>query len=413
MPRKDAALAVTVAVVWGVNFVAAAIAMESLPPLLFAALRFTLVAIPAVFFVRPPGNGWATVVGCGAAMGVGQFGLLYTALAWGMPAGLASLVLQVQTVFTVVIASLWLRERPTAYQLSGIAVGLAGMAIIGAKHVAVAPILPFLMTMGAAAAWALGNVLTRRRPPRDGFSLVVWSALVSPVPLLALSLALEGPERDWAALGQLTPRPLVALAFVTYGASMVGYGLWNLLLSRHAASTVAPWSMLVPPVGSIAAYVYNGEQPGVLGLVGGAVVTVGVLRAGTKRNVIPDEAYVEATVRTFSPEAQARATQVLPRVAHGIAAARGLEVSAEYLTEYPITANTPAEADFSQAVVEEMFGDVQRHHRWVDPIAGSEDFSYVLREVPGSFIGLGAVACLLYTSPSPRDGLLSRMPSSA
>jgi len=122
------------------------------------------------------------------------------------------------------------------------------------------------------------------------------------------------------------------------------------------------------------------------------VVTVGVLRAGTKRNVIPDEAYVEATVRTFSPEAQARATQVLPRVAHGIAAARGLEVSAEYLTEYPITANTPAEADFSQAVVEEMFGDVQRHHRWVDPIAGSEDFSYVLREVPGSFIGLGAVA---------------------
>ncbi|MCO5308223.1 MAG: EamA family transporter [Austwickia sp.] len=279
MPRKDAALAVTVAVVWGVNFVAAAIAMESLPPLLFAALRFTLVAIPAVFFVRPPGNGWATVVGCGAAMGVGQFGLLYTALAWGMPAGLASLVLQVQTVFTVVIASLWLRERPTAYQLSGIAVGLAGMAIIGAKHVAVAPILPFLMTMGAAAAWALGHVLTRRRPPRDGFSLVVWSALVSPVPLLALSLALEGPERDWAALGQLTPRPLVALAFVTYGASMVGYGLWNLLLSRHAASTVAPWSMLVPPVGSIAAYVYNGEQPGVLGLVGGAVVTVGVLMA--------------------------------------------------------------------------------------------------------------------------------------
>ena len=102
----------------------------------------------------------------------------------------ASLVLQVQTVFTVVIASLWLRERPTAYQLSGIAVGLAGMAIIGAKHVAVAPILPFLMTMGAAAAWALGNVLTRRRPPRDGFSLVVWSALVSPVPLLALSLSL-------------------------------------------------------------------------------------------------------------------------------------------------------------------------------------------------------------------------------
>ena len=121
------------------------------------------------------------------------------------------------------------------------------------------------------------------------------------------------------------------------------------------------------------------------------VVTVGVLRAGTKRNVIPDEAYVEATVRTFSPEAQAKAAQVLPRVARGIAAARGLEVSVEYVAEYPITANTPAEADFSRSVIEELFGDVERQHRWVDPIAGSEDFSFVLREVPGSFVGLGAV----------------------
>ena len=93
MPRKDALLALAVAVVWGVNFVAASIGMESVPPLLFAAMRFTLVAIPAVFFVRPPGNGWKTVVACGFAMGAGQFGLLYTALSWGMPAGLASLVL--------------------------------------------------------------------------------------------------------------------------------------------------------------------------------------------------------------------------------------------------------------------------------------------------------------------------------
>jgi O-acetylserine/cysteine efflux transporter len=115
---------------------------------------------PAVFFVRPPGNGWKTVVACGFAMGAGQFGLLYTALSWGMPAGLASLVLQVQTVFTVVIASLWLRERPTPYQLAGIAVGVVGMAVVGAKHLAAAPILPFLMTVAAAASWATGNVLT-------------------------------------------------------------------------------------------------------------------------------------------------------------------------------------------------------------------------------------------------------------
>lgn len=279
MPRKDVLLALAVASVWGVNFVAASIGMEVIPPLLFAAMRFTLVALPAVFFVRPPGNGWKTVVACGIAMGAGQFGLLYTALSWGMPAGLASLVLQVQTVFTVVIAALWLRERPSAYQVAGIGVGVAGMAIVGAKHFSSAPALPFLLTIAAASSWALGNVLTRRRPPRDGFSLVVWSALVSPLPLLGLSLLIEGWDRDVAALTHLTVRSLTGLAFVTYGASMLGYGLWNLLLSRHSASTVAPWSMLVPPIGTVAAFFYTGEEPGIVGVVGAVVVTVGVLMA--------------------------------------------------------------------------------------------------------------------------------------
>lgn len=279
MPRKDVLLALAVACVWGVNFVAANLGMEVIPPLLFAAMRFTLVALPAVFLVKPPGNGWKTVLGCGIAMGAGQFGLLYSALSAGMPAGLASLVLQVQTVFTVVIAALWLRERPTRYQVTGIAVGVAGMAIVGARHFASAPILPFLMTIAAAGSWAMGNVLTRRRPPRDGFSLVVWSALVSPIPLFLMSLAMEGWERDLHALTHLTLRSVLGLMFVTYGASMLGYGLWNLLLSRHAASTVAPWSMLVPPIGMVAAYFYDGEMPGAWGLVGGAVVTVGVLMA--------------------------------------------------------------------------------------------------------------------------------------
>lgn len=292
MPHKDVLLALAVACVWGVNFVAANIGMEVIPPLLFATLRFTLVAFPAVLFVRPPGNGWKTVVGCGIATGVGQFGLLYTALAWGMPAGLASLVLQVQTVFTVVIAALWLRERPGAYQVGGIAVGIVGMALVAVRHVASAPMLPLLLTIAAAGSWAVGNILTRRRPPRDGFSLVAWSALVSPLPLLGFSLLFEGWGRDLHALTHLTGRSVVGLIFVTYGASMLGYGLWNLLLSRHAASVVAPWSMLVPPIGMIAAYAYNGEQPGIWGIAGGAVVTVGVLmalgvRSGRSRFDIP------------------------------------------------------------------------------------------------------------------------------
>lgn len=279
MPPRDKALAGLVALIWGVNFVAAQMGMESFPPLLMAALRFVLVAIPAVFLVRPPGNGARTVVTAGATMGMLQFGLLYSGMHLGMPAGLASLVLQVQTVFTVIIAALVLRERPTAYQVTGIVIGVTGMAIVGWKHMAQAPALPFLMTVAAAASWALGNVIVRRSPPRDGFSMVVWTALVPPIPLAVLSWLVEGPDAIVHAFTGVTWRAVLGLAFVAYMASMVGYGIWNLLLSRYPASAVAPWSMLVPPIGMVTAYLYSGEVPGVLGVIGGAVVIVGVLMA--------------------------------------------------------------------------------------------------------------------------------------
>lgn len=279
MPRRDVLLASMVVLIWGVNFVAANIGMEVFPPLLLAALRFALVAIPAVFLVKPPGNGWRTVVGVGLLMGFAQFGLLYTAMMLGMPAGLASLVLQVQTVFTVLIASVVLGEKPSRLQVVGISIGVLGMTIVGWQFLAVAPALPFLLTVLAAAAWATGNVLTRRRPPRSGFSLVVWSALVAPVPLLATSFLLEGSDRIVHAVTHVTIRGVLGLAFVAYGASMVGYGIWNLLLSRHAAATVAPWSMFVPVIGAIAAWAYNGEVPTPLGVLGGLVTVVGVLLA--------------------------------------------------------------------------------------------------------------------------------------
>lgn len=288
MPAKDKLLALVVVVIWGVNFVAADLVMEDVPPLMFAALRFALVAIPAVFLIKPPGNGWRAVAASGATLCVGQFGLLYTAMHLGMPAGLASLVLQVQSVFTVIIAAIVLREHPTRTQVLGIAIGVLGMAVIAARFISSAPALPFLLTIGAAMSWGAGNVITRRNPPRSGFSLVVWSALVAPLPLFVASLLLEGWDADRHGLAHVGWTAVGGFAFVSYGASMVGYGLWNRLLSRHAAATVAPWSMFVPVVGTVAAYFYDGEVPTVVNLIGAVIVIVGVLLAlgiGPRRRV--------------------------------------------------------------------------------------------------------------------------------
>jgi O-acetylserine/cysteine efflux transporter len=276
MSRRDTALALLVVLLWGANFVVIDVGLADVPPLLFLAMRFVLVALPAVFFVPRPSADWRLVVGIGLFLSLGQFSLLYAALAAGMPAGLASLVLQVQVLFTAVISALALRERPTRRQSVGIALGLAGLGIVIAGQAQAVPWLPVVLTLGAALSWATGNVLARRARISSGLSLVVWSALVVPLPALALSLVFEGPAAIAAGIGSFGWEALASTLYTVIAASLVGYGIWNGLLSRHPSSAVVPFALLVPVVGILTAWVAQGEVPPVTTLVGGAVMVLGL-----------------------------------------------------------------------------------------------------------------------------------------
>src|SRR5919201_5627503 len=194
MTGRHTALAVLIAAVWGVNFVVIHAGLQHFPPLLFSALRFTFVALPAVFFVGRPRVRWYWVLAVGGSLGVLSFGLLFVGIDQGMPAGLSSLVLQAQVIFTVAFAALTLGERPRRSQVIGATVALAGLAVIATERASSAPILPFLLVIAAAAAWGISNVCTRVAQPPDGLALMVWASLVAPLPLLGLSLAFEGPR---------------------------------------------------------------------------------------------------------------------------------------------------------------------------------------------------------------------------
>lgn len=121
------------------------------------------------------------------------------------------------------------------------------------------------------------------------------------------------------------------------------------------------------------------------------VLSVGVLHAGTKRNVIPESARIEATIRTFSEASRLKMKDAVPRLLKGIAAAHGVEVAVDYLEEYPLTITNEDETHTAEKVIGTLFGE-RRLARWATPLSGSEDFSRVLAEVPGTFIGLSAVA---------------------
>jgi O-acetylserine/cysteine efflux transporter len=279
MSGRHSALAIMVAVVWGINFVVIDEGLSGMPPLLLVSLRFLLVALPLVFLVPRPETSWRNVVGVGSFMSLGQFSLLYLGLHLGMPAGLASLVLQAQVVFTMVLAAVLLGERATRRQVAGAAVGMAGLATVAVGHGARAPVLPVLVTIAAALSWAIGNVLSRRARVASGLSLVVWSALLVPIPTFGLALLLDGPGPVGHALTHLTGAAIFATFYTAYGASLIGYAIWNSLLARYPAGAVVPYILLVPVVGIAASWIVQGETPDAVELSGGVVMLAGVAGA--------------------------------------------------------------------------------------------------------------------------------------
>jgi O-acetylserine/cysteine efflux transporter len=287
VPIKDALLAVMVAVIWGVNFVVIDEGLGAMPPLLFVAIRFVVVLLPAVFLIPRPDVPWRVLAGVGLFLCVGQFGLLYSALAAGMPAGLASLVLQVQVLFTVGLAALRLHERPTTRQTIGVVIGAFGLAVVASGRSAETPLLGVLLTVAAALSWAAGNIASRRAAVTSGLAMTVWSALFVPIPMFALALLIDGPSEVGTALTHITRANVLSTAYTAYLASLVGYGIWNTLLARHTTARVVPFALLVPPVGLASAWILQGEQPAPAEAIGGLVLLLGVAVTALRRPGAP------------------------------------------------------------------------------------------------------------------------------
>jgi O-acetylserine/cysteine efflux transporter len=269
-------MALLVVVIWGLNFLAIDFGLEGVPPLLFLAMRFTLVVIPAIFFLKPPDIGWRNILLIGGFLSLGQFALLYIALSLGMPPGLVSLLHQSQVVLTIIVSVIVLRERPTRRQLIGIIVGMTGLAIVVIGHGQTAPWLPVVVLLGGSLSWAIGNVLSRRVKAKASLSLVVWSGLVVPVPAFLLSLAFDGAPVVFNALAQLSWQAIGSTVYTAGLASLVGYGIWNHLLARYPTSAVVPFTLLVPIVGIVAAWIVIHEQPTISEVIGGTVMLVGL-----------------------------------------------------------------------------------------------------------------------------------------
>jgi len=268
-----------VTAIWGFNFIVIKVGVEGVPPLLLASLRFIFSSLPAVFFVKRPAVSWGKLAAYGLLLGMGEFGFLFTAIKLGAPTGVSSVVIQSQAFFTALLAAVVLGEKIGRHSLIGMLIAAIGLALIarsslsgGAASVAFWPIA---MVVIAAFFWAAANLVAQRMPNANGLSLMVWSSLFSPVPLLALSFLFERPYIA-GAFADLRPLSVGALLYLVILSTLFGYGVWNQLIMNYGAKRIAPFSLLVPLFGVTSSALILQERITTLNALAAVCILIGL-----------------------------------------------------------------------------------------------------------------------------------------
>jgi O-acetylserine/cysteine efflux transporter len=276
-------LTLAIVAVWGFAFVPIKVALREVPPFALVALRFAMAAVPLVFFVKRPAMPWRYVVGYGIAIGVLQFGLLFLGMKLGMPAGLSSLVIQMQVFFTIGLAVALDGDRISRYNLIGAGIAVIGIVLLGAHKLGAGEsgtFTGFLLVIASGLAWAVGNIIAKRGAGEhapDMFALVVWSSLVPPLPLAVLSYATEGGPAVVDAVVNASTIVWWCLAVMAYGATLFGFASWNALLHRYPTPLISPFALLIPVFGIASGAIFLGESLAPLQLAGAGLVFAGLV----------------------------------------------------------------------------------------------------------------------------------------
>jgi len=252
-------LAIFIAAIWGSNFIFIKLGLSEIPPFLLCTLRFMLVSIPLIFFIPKPNIPFIQVIYYGLSAFAMQFGFLFLGMTADMPAGLSSLIFQIQIFINLFLAALFLNEKPTSLQLIGAIISFIGLGMIWSNMNHRTSWLGFVLEICGAASWAIGNLITKKIGHVNPLSLVTWGCVVSIPPVFLLSLILEGPSQIITSLHHLSWLGVMSIAFIAYGSTLIGYALWNRLVGIYPIAYVVPFTLLVPVFGMIGSYLVFAE----------------------------------------------------------------------------------------------------------------------------------------------------------
>ncbi|WP_455916574.1 EamA family transporter [Pantoea agglomerans] len=252
-------LAILITAIWGINFSVIKIGLSSVDPYILAGIRFTLCALPALFFIKKPDVPWRYIIGYGLVFGIGLWGLVNLGIKAGLSAGIASLLLQFSAFFTILLGSVVFKESLTRYQIAGFALASTGLLSIVFITDGSVTFSGTLLVLAGAIAWSIANIIIKRSATKQIFAFLVWSSAFSPLPLFLLDWLVNGSNGYTALVSHVDYRAVLSILFQVYPNTLFGYWVWNSLLKQYPISTVAPLSLLVPVFGILGSMAIFGE----------------------------------------------------------------------------------------------------------------------------------------------------------
>lgn len=276
MTKKDILLAILITFIWGLNFSVIKLGLTTLDPFMITGLRFLLVALPLVFFIKKPNISIFYISTYGILFGVGLWGIVTLGIQYGISAGLSSLLLQSSVFFTIILGAVFLKEDIDISKKIGFIFGLIGIIIIFSVTDGTVSVIGALLVIMGAIFWSIANIVVKNSKTKDMFAFIIWSSLFSPIPLFILSYLTSGSIVFNEFLISLDYMAIFSILFQAYPTTLFGYWIWNTLLKKYPASTVAPISLLVPFFGLLGSYMIFDEQIGLIKIIACLFIVVGL-----------------------------------------------------------------------------------------------------------------------------------------
>ncbi|MCG6347279.1 EamA family transporter [Vibrio fluvialis] len=260
MQGRDLLLIISVMAIWGFNFSMIKLGVSEMDPLLIAAARFFCATFPIIFFVRKPNVQWRYLMAYGLVFGTGIWGMASCSITFGLSSGMASVLLQTDVLTTVLVGVLLYKEVISARMAAGIVVSVVGLVVSIIYTNGNVTLAGVVFIMISAICWPLAGVIVRKSGTRSAFAFNIWGMLFAPLPLVALSVAMNGWDVLSNTYQQWNSNAWISVLFQAYPTTVFGYWVWNKMVLKYPMSQLAPMTLLVSVFALLSGYAIYDEQ---------------------------------------------------------------------------------------------------------------------------------------------------------